>query len=174
MKEQARLDAINKSIREEAAREYDAHTAEAAAAHQKFRAEMKRRVAGFAAAVGPAGYCPPRPEGPIALKRGGIKVRCMTWRAIGLAHIARHVIGCRLTQETRAQRALDDVASNRPRIYCSPRHRVPFTQETRVQSALDDVASIIRQARRGGGGGRAHAGGVRAGRGRQQGGRGRC
>jgi hypothetical protein len=46
----------------ETAREYDAQNAEAADAHQKFRSEMKRRVANFAAAVGPAGYCPnPKP-----------------------------------------------------------------------------------------------------------------
>ena len=48
----------------EAAREYDAMNAEAAAVHQKFRAEMKRRVANFAADVGPAGYCPPRHRVP--------------------------------------------------------------------------------------------------------------
>jgi hypothetical protein len=32
------------------------------------------------------------------------------WRAMGLADIAHHVIGCNLTQETRVVNALDDVA----------------------------------------------------------------
>jgi len=36
----------------------------------------------------------------------------MTWRAMDLVDIARHVIGCLLIQETRVQCALDDVASN--------------------------------------------------------------
>ena len=37
-----------------------------------------------------------------------------------------HVIGCRLTQETRVNHALDDAASNGPGTYCSPRHRMPL------------------------------------------------
>ena len=44
----------------------------------------------------------------------------MTWRAVGLEYIARHVIGCL--------------------IGCQA------TQYMRVQSAVDDVASIIHQA----------------------------
>ena len=34
----------------------------------------------------------------------------MTWRAMGLAHVARHVIGCHVTQEARVKHAPDDVA----------------------------------------------------------------
>jgi hypothetical protein len=33
----------------------------------------------------------------------GSKCVSMTWRAMGLAHTANHVIGCRLTQETKKQ-----------------------------------------------------------------------
>jgi hypothetical protein len=51
----------------------------------------------------------------------------------GLADIARHVIGCQTTQETRVQDAVDDVASN-------IRHR------SLGYMAPDDVASNIRQA----------------------------
>jgi hypothetical protein len=63
----------------------------------------------------------------------------MTWRALGLADIARHVIGCHSTQETWVQNAfkmswlswwglgLADIA--RHVIKCQ------ITQETRVQNA---------------------------------------
>ena len=36
----------------------------------------------------------------------------MKWRAMGLADTARHVIGCHLTQETRFEMCVDDVADN--------------------------------------------------------------
>ena len=39
-------------------------------------------------------------------------MRWMTWRAMGQADTARHVVGCRSTQDTRVQHALDDVAGN--------------------------------------------------------------
>jgi len=39
-------------------------------------------------------------------------MRWMTWQAMGLADVADRVIGRRLTQETRVQHALDDVAGN--------------------------------------------------------------
>ena len=39
-------------------------------------------------------------------------MRCVTWRARGLADSARHVIGYHSTEQTRAQNPLDDVAGN--------------------------------------------------------------
>jgi len=51
-------------------------------------------------------------------------MRYMTWRAMGLADIARHVIRCHLAQEMRA-------------VGCH------LTEEARVQNALDDVAGNI-------------------------------
>ena len=44
----------------------------------------------------------------------------------GLPGTARHVTGCRLTQETRVLMRVNDVAGNGPAIYCSPRHRMPL------------------------------------------------
>jgi hypothetical protein len=44
----------------------------------------------------------------------------------GSADIARHVLGCRLTQEKRVQMRVDDVAGNGCGRYCSPRHEMPF------------------------------------------------
>jgi hypothetical protein len=44
------------------------------------------------------------------LKKSGFKVRWMTWRAVGLADIARHVIDRHITQETRVQSVMDCVA----------------------------------------------------------------
>ena len=46
------------------------------------------------------------------MKKRGFEVRWMTWRAMGLAGVARHVIGYHSTQETKVQSALDDVSSN--------------------------------------------------------------
>ena len=69
---------------------------------------------------------------------------------VGLAGVARQVIGCRLTQETRVQSALDHVASIiRQALGVTGCY---LTQETRAQSALNDVARIIRQALGHGGG----------------------
>jgi hypothetical protein len=49
---------------------------------------------------------------------------------LGPTDAARHVMGWCLTQETRVQGVLDDVASGRvwagPDGCCSPRHRMPF------------------------------------------------
>jgi len=58
---------------------------------------------------------------------------------------ARHVIGCRLTQETRVCNAFDDVVGT---LMDSARYVIGFrlTQETRVQKAFDDVASTIHQS----------------------------
>jgi len=61
----------------------------------------------------------------------------MTWRAMGLADIACHVIGYRLTQDTREQNALDDVAGT----CCSPRGRMPFDTRNKAANA-SDVAII--------------------------------
>ena len=50
--------------------------------------------------------------------------------AEGLQDTARHVIGCHLTEETRVQEALDDVASLVPGIYCSPSLRMSFDSKS--------------------------------------------
>ena len=46
--------------------------------------------------------------------------------AVRPGDVARHVIECQITQETRVQSALDDAASTGPGRRCSPRHRVPI------------------------------------------------
>jgi len=64
----------------------------------------------------------------------------MTWRALSFA---RHVIGCRLTQDTSIQNALDDVAST----IDSARHVIELgcrlTQDTSIQNAFNDVAILV-------------------------------
>jgi hypothetical protein len=61
--------------------------------------------------------------------------------------IARHLIGCRLTYETRAHSALDDVASNIWQAVIA-RHFIGCrsTDGTRVHNAWDDLVSNICQA----------------------------
>jgi hypothetical protein len=54
---------------------------------------------------------------------------------------ARHVIGCRSTQETRVPTRVDDVAGTGPGRCSRQRHVSEYqtTSETRVQNALDDA-----------------------------------
>ena len=54
----------------------------------------------------------------------------------GLLDIARHVIGCRLTQQARVQNASGDEAGNVPGRYCSPRHRMPFDSRNEVSECV--------------------------------------
>jgi len=66
----------------------------------------------------------------------------MNWRAVGLAVIARHVIGCRANSRTMGSKrvsGVDDVAGNASR---STRHVIGcrVTQGTRVQKRVDDGA----------------------------------
>ena len=61
---------------------------------------------------GPDRYSSPRDRVPFNSRNEGAMCVSMTRRAMGLADIARHVIWCRLTPETRALRAFDDVASS--------------------------------------------------------------
>jgi len=61
--------------------------------------------------VGPVGrscYCSPRHNMPFDSRNEGSNCVSMTWPETGLTDFARHVTGCRLTQETRVQNALDD------------------------------------------------------------------
>jgi len=68
---------------------------------------------------------------------------------MGLADIARRVIGCHLIQETRVQKRVDDVAAkaNGPGGYCTPRHRMSFNPRNEGSKRLfDDVAHTYWQA----------------------------
>jgi len=82
--------------------------------------------------------------GAIQLKTRGFKMGWMTGRAMSLVDIARHVIGCHSTQETRVHSALNDVAGKLWQALIA-RHVIGchLTQESRVQSKLDDVAGNI-------------------------------
>ena len=57
-------------------------------------------------------------------------MRWMTWRAMGLANVAGHVIGCRSTQVMMVQHAWNDVASN-------------ISQTIPVAAAVADAAAAI-------------------------------
>jgi hypothetical protein len=52
-------------------------------------------------AVGPCRFCSPRHRLPFNSLNQGPKRLSMTWRETSLANVARHVIGCQFTQETR-------------------------------------------------------------------------
>ena len=84
------------------------------------------------------------------MKKRGFKVRWMT-SGKRPADIARHVIGCRLSQETRVQMRFGDVASN-------------------VYQAL--ICGVVRGAVAGGRGAEVGAGAARGGRGDWRGGAG--
>jgi hypothetical protein len=61
---------------------------------------------------GRATYCSPRYRMPLTSRNEVSICFSMRWRAVGLADIAHHVIGCHLSQETMIQIASDVVASN--------------------------------------------------------------
>jgi len=65
-----------------------------------------------AAGNAPGCYCSPRPRMSSNSRKGGSKCVSMTRRAMRLVDIARHVIGCHLTQEIRVHSSCVDVASN--------------------------------------------------------------
>ena len=62
--------------------------------------------------VGPGRYHPPRHMMPFDLRNEQSKCESKKRRAIGPAHITRHVIRCRLIHETKVQMRVDDVAGN--------------------------------------------------------------
>jgi len=61
----------------------------------------------------------------------------------GPADIARHVIGRQLTQETRDQKAMDDVAGIGPGRYCSPRHRMPFNSRNVGSKCVQNELAVV-------------------------------
>jgi len=83
------------------------------------------------------------------------RIRLLGMRAavalkLGLADVARHVIGPHLIPVTRVQIALDHVTGNWSRRYCSPRQKMTFTTINEGQMRVDDVARNIYQALRSG------------------------
>jgi hypothetical protein len=60
----------------------------------------------------PGRYCSAHHRMSFNSRHEGPECMSVTRRALGLADIARHVIGCHVTRETRVQGALDDMASN--------------------------------------------------------------
>jgi hypothetical protein len=85
---------------------------------------------GHALELGPVIYFWPRHR----MSRGRLKIRLhegfkcvsMTWRAMGQAHIFRHVIGCHNTQQIRFKTSVNDVAVTGSGKYRSLRHRMPL------------------------------------------------
>jgi hypothetical protein len=70
-------------------------------------------VNAMATKAGPDRYCLPRHR-MLSYSRNEDPSVSMTWRAMGLADIARHVIGCHFTQEMRIQMRVNDVAGDGP------------------------------------------------------------
>jgi hypothetical protein len=64
-----------------------------------------------------------------------VQMRRMTWRAISAKPwVARRVTGCHLTQETRVQQALDDVAGNKYARPCSSQQFFPTCRGAKLES----------------------------------------
>ena len=68
-------------------------------------------------------------------------MRWMTWRTMGVVNIARHVIGCHLTQETWIKSALDDVAGNIRQARPYDCHVLPSSWDTNTPA--DSCAPVM-------------------------------
>ena len=74
----------------------------------------------------------------------------MTWRPMGLADIARHGVGCQLTQATRVETALDDAAGN---MWQAPSGGGEGDGASEARSEDEERGDGLRNSGSGGGGG---------------------